>query len=102
LFTQHDQSTDDDKEGDEQKMMSVSIVRRSGHCWILSVDIADPDNKDAKISQTTTICSTFLVPLCNKKIGIRKTTCFEIFHQVSNLLQLVQRKSPHQGMTCVV
>ena len=71
---------------------TVSKIRRCGPRCIVCVAIADPDDKDAKISQTTTICSTCLVPLCNKKIGNRKTTCFERFHQVSDLSQLVREK----------
>ena len=68
-----------------------------GPCCIICVAIADPDDKDANISQTTMICSTCLVPLCNKKIGNRMTTCFERFHQVSNLLQLVCEKNSPSG-----
>jgi hypothetical protein len=74
---------------------TVTKIRRCGPHCILCVAIADPDNKDAKISQTTMICLTCLVPLCNKKIRNRTTTCFERFHQVSNLSQLVcEKKSP--------
>ena len=58
---------------------NVTKIRRCGPRCILCVAIADPDDKDAKISRTTMICLTCLVPLCNKKIGNRKTTCFERF-----------------------
>ena len=76
---------------------TVSKIRRCGPCCIVCVAIADPDDKDAKISQTTTICSTCLVPLCNKKIENRKTTCFERFHQVSDLSQLIHEKKSPSG-----
>jgi hypothetical protein len=62
------------------------------------VAIADPNDKDAKISQTTTYCSTCLVPLCNKKIGNRKTTCFERLHQLNDLSQLMCKKDSPSGV----
>ena len=80
---------------------TVSKIRRCGPRCIVCVAIADPDDNEAKISQTTTICSTCFVPLCKKKIGSRKTTCFERLHEVSDLSKLVQeKKSPLRNDSC--
>jgi hypothetical protein len=38
------------------------------------------------------------VLLCNKKIGNQKTTCFERFHQLNDLSQLVREKNHHKGL----
>ena len=50
--------------------------------------MADPNDKENKITQTTIYCSTCLVTLCIKKKGNRKSSCFEIFHQIGDLMSL--------------
>ena len=49
---------------------------------IVCCAMADPRDKEYKITQTTNYCSTCLVTLCIKKKGNRKLSCFEIFYQI--------------------
>ncbi len=63
----------------------IAKVRKCPPRCILCCAINDPKNKDSKITQTTIHCSICLVSLCIKRIGNRKTTCFERFHQIQDL-----------------
>ena len=60
----------------------VAKVRKCPPRCIVCCAINDPKNKDSKITQTTIHCSICLVSLCTKRIGNRKTNCFERFHQI--------------------
>lgn len=76
---------------DTQKKKPRKVRKCPPRC-VICCAIADPQNKESKISQTTIYCSTCLVHLCTKKIGNRKTTCFERFHQLPDLTQLSREK----------
>ena len=82
---------EDKEEADTQKKKSRKVRKCPPRC-IVCCAIADSQNKESKISQTTIYCSTCLVHLCTKKIGNRKTTCYERFHQLPDLTQLSREK----------
>ncbi len=67
-------------------------IRKCPPRCIVCCATADGKNKDIKIRQTTMYCSTCLVYLCVRKIGNRRTTCFERFHHIQHLSDL---KSKH-------
>jgi hypothetical protein len=50
--------------------------------------MANPKDKEFKMNQMTIHCSMCLVALCIKKKGNRKSSCFEIFHQINDLRYL--------------
>ena len=70
----------------------VTKVRKCPPRCIVCCAINDPKNKDSKITQTTIHCSICLVSLCTKRIGNRKTTCFECFHQIQDLSEIQGNK----------
>ena len=59
---------------------------------IVCCAVSDSKNKASKITKTTIYCSICMVSLCTKRIGNRKTTCFERFHQIPNLLDLQEHR----------
>lgn len=61
--------------------------------------VADPKDKEFKITQTTIYCSTCQVSLCLKKKGRRRASCFEIFHQISDLKYLKGMPDGSEGNT---
>ena len=63
-------------------------IRKCPPKCIVCYAMADPKDKEYKITQTTVYCSTGLVTLCIKKKGNRKSSCFEIFHQIGDLTSL--------------
>ena len=63
-------------------------IRKCPPKCIVCCAIADPNDKEFRITQTTIYCPTCLVSLCIKKKGNRKASCFEIFHQIPNLSSL--------------
>ena len=60
---------------------------------ILCCATADLNDKYSKITQKTICCSMCLVALCIKKKGKRKSSCFEIFHQIRDLSSLKGKKA---------
>jgi hypothetical protein len=78
---------DNDDEDDSPGPMARKIRNCPPKC-IVCCAIADPKDKNTKISQTTIHCSLCLVALCIKKKGNRKASCFEIFHQIDDLNRL--------------
>eukprot|EP00804_Cyclotella_cryptica_P022158 CCRYP_011619-RA/>CCRYP_011619-RA protein AED:0.03 eAED:0.03 QI:428/1/1/1/0/0/2/125/265 len=90
-------SSEQQAEGvDNQEKKAVKVRKCPPRC-IVCCAIADPRNKETKISQTTIYCSTCLVHLCTKQIGNRKTTCFERFHRLPDLSQLSRDKNINVG-----
>ena len=81
-----------DRENDTPTAGKVSKVRKCPPRCILCCAINDPTNKGSKITQTTIYCSICLVSLCTKRIGNRKTTCFECFHQIQDLSEIQGNK----------
>jgi hypothetical protein len=90
------------KESDKSPEQVVKKLRKCPPKCIVCCAIADPKDKEFKITQTTIHCSTCLVTLCLKKKGHRRASCFEIFHQISNLSKLKATQdggSPSEGNT---
>ena len=73
------------KEGEGATELTPKKIRECPPKCILFCAMANPNNKEYKISQTTIYSSTCLVSLCIKKKGNRSASCFEIFHQIKDL-----------------
>ncbi len=63
-------------------------IRKCPPKCLVCCAMANPKDKEYKITQTTIYCSTCLVSLCIKKKGSRRASCFEIFHQIKDLTAL--------------
>ena len=50
-------------------------IRKCPPRWFVCCTIDDPKHKDSKICQTTIYWCTFLVSLCTRKKGNRKSSC---------------------------
>jgi hypothetical protein len=74
--------------GDGTPLDNGKKIRKCPPKCIVCCAMADPKDKEYKITQTTIYCSTCLVTLCIKKKGNRKSSCFEIFHQIGDLTSL--------------
>jgi hypothetical protein len=93
-----EQSNESDKSPDQV----AKKIRKCPPKCVVCCAVADPKDKEFKITQTTIHCSTCLVTLCLKKKGHRRATCFEIFHQISDLSKLKATQdggSPSEGNT---
>ena len=77
----------------------VAKVRKCLPMCIVCCAINDPKNNNSKITQTTIHFSICLVSLCTKRIGNRKTTCFECFHQIQDLLELQSNRDSSSANT---
>jgi hypothetical protein len=84
----HNEEAEQAKDSDNSPDKIVKKVRKCPPKCVVCCAIADPQDKEFKITQTTIHCSTCLVTLCLKKKGNRRTSCFEIFHQISDLSKL--------------
>ena len=76
------------KESDNSPEPTVQKIRKCPPKCVVCCAIADPKDKEFKITQTTIYCSTCQVSLCLKKKGHRRASCFEIFHQIRDLTYL--------------
>jgi hypothetical protein len=74
-------------------------IRKCPPKCVVCCAIADPKDKEFKITQTTIYCSTCQVSLCLKKKGRRRASCFEIFHQISDLKYLKGMPDGSEGNT---
>jgi hypothetical protein len=72
-------------ENDDSTDHVARKVRKCPPKCVVCCALSDPKDKESKISQTTIHCSLCLVALCIKKKGKRKSSCFEIFHQIDDL-----------------
>jgi hypothetical protein len=82
------QEQEQSKESDNSPEPIVKKIRKCPPKCVVCCTIADPNDKDFKITRTTIYCSTCLVSLCLKKKGHRRASCFEIFHQIRDLSYL--------------
>jgi hypothetical protein len=73
------------KEDEDATALTPKKIRKCPPKCIVCCAMANPKDKDYKITQTMIYCSTCLVSLCIKKKGNRKASCFEIFHQIKDL-----------------
>ena len=72
------------KEGDDATEHTSKKIRKCPPQCILCCAMANPKDKEYKITQTKIYCSTCLVSLCIKKKGNRRASCFEIFHEIKD------------------
>ena len=70
----------------------VTKARKCPPRCIICCAVSDPKDKGLKITQMTLYCSICLISLCTKMIGNRRTTCFEQFHQIRDLSNLIRHK----------
>ena len=89
-------------ESDKSPEPIMKKIRKCPPKCVVCCAVADPKDKEFKITQTTIYCSTCLVSLCLKKKGHRRASCFEIFHQIRDLSKLKGTQdggSPSEGNT---
>ena len=82
------QEQDQSKESDNSPDPIIKKIRKCPPKCVVCCAIADPKDKEFKITQTTIYCCTCQVSLCLKKKGHRRASCFEIFHQIRDLTYL--------------
>jgi hypothetical protein len=85
------------EESGQSSQHTVRKIRKCPPKCVVCCALADPKDKDSKITQTTIFCSTCLVSLCIKKKANRRSSCFEIFHQVGDLSYLKSRQERMSG-----
>ncbi len=85
------------EESGQTSQHTVTKIRKCPPKCVVCCALADPKDKDSKITQTTIFCSTCLVSLCIKKKANRRSSCFEIFHQVGDLSYLKSRQERMSG-----
>jgi hypothetical protein len=85
-------SSDQGGDNENTRQGQLTKIRKCPPRCIVCCAVSDPKKEASKMTNTTIYCSTCLVSLCTKWIGNRKTTFFELFHQIPNTSDLHEHR----------